>query len=120
MRMILGGFTSILLNAIALLAVAQLFTSFYIEDFKTALLASLILSILNFIVRPILIILTLPITILTFGFFILIINAITLMITQNLMGDAFVIDGFGIGFFASILISLISILLHKLVIDIKK
>jgi|SRR5690625_4265467 len=120
MRTILSWFTSVLLNAIALLAVDQLFDSFYMEDFKTALIASFILSILYFIVRPILIILTLPITIFTFGFFILIINAITLMITQKLMGAAFVIDGFGIAFFASILISVISIVLHRIVGDNKK
>src|SRR5690625_772092 len=120
MRIILSWFTSVLLNAIALLAVDQLFDSFYIEDFKTALLASVILSILNFIVRPILIILTLPITIFTFGFFILVINAITLMLAQKLMGDVFVIDGFGIAILASILISIISILLQRIIGDNKK
>jgi|SRR5690625_1760212 len=117
MRTFLGWFTSVFLNAIALIAVAQLFESFYIENFQTALIASIVLSILNFIVRPILIILTLPITIMTLGLFILIINAITLMITQKLMGDAFIIDGFGIAILASILISLISIFLQKLIGD---
>ena len=117
MRTLLGWVTSILLNAIALIAVAQLFDGFYMKDFKTALLASIILSVLNFIVRPILIILTLPITIITFGLFILVINAITLMITQNLMGDSFVVDGFGVAFIASILISLITLLLQRLVYD---
>ena len=117
MRILLSWFTSVLLNAIALIAVAQLFDSFYLEDFKTALIASIILSILNLLVRPILILFTLPITIITLGFFILVINAITLMITQNLMGDTFVIDGFGVAFFASILVSLISILLHRLIGD---
>lgn len=117
MRIFLGWFTSVFLNAIALIAVAQLFESFYIKDFQTALIASIVLSILNFIVRPILIVLTLPITIMTFGFFILIINAITLMITQNLMGESFIIDGFGVAFLASILISLITIFLQKLIGD---
>jgi len=117
MRTLLGWVTSILLNAIALIAVAQLFDGFYMKDFKTALLASIILSVLNFIVRPILIILTLPVTIITFGLFILVINAITLMITQNLMGDSFMIDGFGVAFIASILISLITLLLQRLVYD---
>ena|SRR5690625_3657459 len=120
MRIFLGWFTSVFLNAIALIAVAQLFKSFYIEDFKTALIASVVLSILNFIIRPILIILTLPITILTLGIFILVVNAITLMITQSLMGNTFVIDGFGTAFLASILISLISILLHRLIGDTEK
>ncbi|MEI3607446.1 phage holin family protein [Pseudogracilibacillus sp. SE30717A] len=120
MRTFLSWFTSIFLNSIALLIVDQLFESFYIENFKTALLASIILSILNFIVRPILILLTLPITVMTLGLFILVINAITLMLAQKLMGNAFVIDGFGIALLASILISLISLILHKLIGDTAK
>ncbi|MBO1001567.1 phage holin family protein [Pseudogracilibacillus auburnensis] len=119
-RSFLSWFTSVFLNAIALIAVSQLFDSFYIADFKTALIASVILSVLNLIVRPILIILTLPITVLTLGFFILIINAITLMLAQKIMGDSFVINGFGVAFIASIIISLISMFLHRLVGDVKE
>lgn len=114
-RRFIEWFTSVLLNTFALLIVAQIFTGFYLADFKTALIASVILSILNMIVRPILIILTIPITIVTFGLFILIINAMTLMLAQSLMGEGFVISGFGVAFFASILISLISIVLHKII-----
>lgn len=114
-RRFIEWFTSVFLNTIALLLVTQLFEGFYLADFKTALIASVVLSILNMIVRPILVVLTLPITVLTLGFFILIINAITLMIAQSLIGDGFVIEGFGVAFFASIIISLISIVLHKLI-----
>src|SRR5699024_1448202 len=104
-RQFIEWFTSVFLNTISLLIVAQLFERFYIADFQTALLASIILSILNFIVRPILLILTIPITVLTLGLFILVINAITLMMSQSLMGEGFVIDSFGIAIIASILIS---------------
>lgn len=120
LRAFLGWFTSVFLNAIALIAVAQLFASFYIADFKTALFASVILSVLNLFVRPILIVLTLPITIVTLGLFILVINAITLMLAQQFMGDSFVIDGFGVAFVASIIISIISMFLHRIVGDVKK
>lgn len=113
--MFIGWFTSVFLNTISLLIVAQLFESFYIADFPTALVASIVLSIINFIIRPILILLTIPITILTFGLFILIINAITLMMTQSLMGDGFVIDSFGVAIIASILISIITMILQKIV-----
>lgn len=115
--MFLRWFLSIFINAIALIAVAQLFDSFYLEGFATALLASFILSILNLIVKPILIIFTLPITIVTFGLFLFVINAITLMITQGLIGDAFTIDGFGLAFIASIIISILTLLLNQLVKD---
>ncbi|MFC4023832.1 phage holin family protein [Oceanobacillus longus] len=115
--MILRWIVSLVLNAIALIAVAQLFDSFHLEGFGTAILASFILAILNILVKPILIILTLPITILTLGLFLIIINAITLMFAQALIGSSFVIDGFGIAIIASIVISLISMLLNSLIKD---
>lgn len=108
---------SIVLNAVALIAVAQLFASFHLEGFGTALIASFILSILNIIVKPILIVLTLPITVLTLGFFLFVINAITLMLTQAIIGDSFVINGFGTAVIAAIIISIINLLLNRLVKD---
>ncbi|HLQ71089.1 MAG TPA: phage holin family protein [Bacillota bacterium] len=108
---------SIILNAVALIIVAELFDSFHLEGFGTAVLASIILGILNVIVRPILIILTLPITILSLGLFLFIINAITLMITQAVMDSSFVIDSFGMAIIASIIISLINLVLNRVVKD---
>ncbi|WP_010647562.1 phage holin family protein [Oceanobacillus massiliensis] len=108
---------TLFLNAIALIAVAQLFESFYIEGFGTALLASIILGILNVLVKPFLILLTLPITIMTLGLFLIVINAITLMMTQSLFGPAFAIDGFGMAILAAILISVINMLLNSLIKD---
>src|SRR5699024_3188944 len=116
-RRFLNWFVSLFLSAIALMAVDYLFESFYVADFKTALLASLILSILNIFVKPFLFILTLPVTIVTLGFFILILDAIILLISQSVMGDTFVIDGFFMAFVASIIISIISVVLHKIVGD---
>src|SRR5699024_7186729 len=115
MRTFIEWFTSVFLNAIALLLVGELFNGFHIAGFKMALIAAIILSILNIIVRPILIILTIPNTVLTLGLFILVIHAITLTITQSLMDSGFVIDNFSIAFFASIILSLISVVLHRIV-----
>ena len=103
------------LNTVALLIVNEIFSSFHIDGLGTAILASGILAILNVLLKPILIILTLPITLLTFGLFLLVINAITLMVTQALMGSSFVIDGFGTAFVASIFISIITLVLGKLI-----
>lgn len=108
---------SLILNAVALIAVAELFQSFQLDGFGTALIASFILSILNVFIKPLLIILTLPITIITFGLFLVVINAITLMIAQSLMGASFVIEGFGTAMIASIIISLLNMLLNSLVKD---
>lgn len=111
------GILSLILNAIALIAVAELFESFYIESFATALLASFILAILNTIVKPILVVLTLPITILSLGIFLFVINAITLMLTQAIIGDSFVIEGFGIAVLAAIVLAIINLVLNRLIKD---
>ncbi|WP_430791012.1 phage holin family protein [Virgibacillus flavescens] len=113
----LKWFVSIFLNAVTLIVVAQLFQSFYLDGFGIALIASIILAVLNIIVKPILILLTLPITFVTFGLFLFVINAITLMITQGLMGEAFVINGFGFAIIASILISILNLILNQLIKD---
>ncbi|WP_188206683.1 phage holin family protein [Alkalibacillus aidingensis] len=105
---------AIIVNAIAIIAVAELFEAFYIEDFGIALLASFILSILNVIVKPILVLFTLPITFITLGLFLFVINAITLMLAQWIIGDTFVIDGFGWALIASIIISILNVLLQSL------
>lgn len=110
-------FVSLLLNALALTLVSQLFDAFYLEGVGTALLASAILSILNFIVKPILVVLTLPITIVSLGLFLFVINAITLMITQSLIGNSFVIDGFGVAIIAAIVLALINLILNRLIKD---
>lgn len=106
---------SILLNGVALVIVAQLFESFHLEGFGAALLASVILAILNMIVKPILVLFTLPITFVTLGLFLFVINGATLMITQALMGPSFVINGFGTAIIAAIVLSLLNTVLSKLV-----
>lgn len=111
---------SIFLNAVALIVVDQLFTGFYIADFGTAMLASVILSILNFLIKPILILFTLPITIMTFGLFLFVIQAITLMIAQSFMSPSFVIEGFGMAILAAIIISILNTVLHRLIRDVAR
>lgn len=113
--MLLRGFLSIILNAVALIAVAQIFDAFHIESFGTAVMASVILAILNTFLKPVLVILTLPITFLSLGLFLFVINAVTLMITQSVMGSSFVIDGFFVAIIAAIVISVLNLLLNQLV-----
>jgi putative membrane protein len=66
----------ILITAVVAFALSSVLPGIHIHSFGTAIVLSLVLAILNFLLKPILIILTLPITILTFGLFLLIINAI--------------------------------------------
>lgn len=113
--MLLRGILSIVLNAVALIAVAQIFDKFHVESFGAAMIASFILAILNTFLKPILVIFTLPVTILSLGLFLFVINAATLMITQSVMGSSFVIDGFGVAIIAAIVISVLNLLLNQLV-----
>src|SRR5690625_7540787 len=81
------GILSLVLNAVALLFVAQIFDGFTIESFWTAVIASLILAILNAIVKPILKLLTLPINIMTLGLFTFVIYVFTLMMSLSILID---------------------------------
>lgn len=109
------------INAILFIALAGYFeNSFYIEGFGAALAASFILAILNMLVRPILIILTLPITIVTLGAFLLVINALTLLLTDELVGSSFEIEGFWMAFFIALIMSVVNVILQKTVFSRKK
>lgn len=65
-----------ILNAVALLVVAYVLPGIFVASFWSALLAALVLGLLNALVKPILILLTLPITVITLGLFLLVLNAL--------------------------------------------
>ncbi|TYV43362.1 phage holin family protein [Listeria monocytogenes] len=91
MRWIIG----VIINSVLFVALSGFFTSFHVDGFTTGLLASFILAILNMLIRPILLLLTLPINIFTLGLFTFVVNAIMLEMTTFFIGDSFQIDGFG-------------------------
>ncbi|EAE8346296.1 phage holin family protein [Listeria monocytogenes] len=91
MRWIIG----VIINSVLFVALSGFFTGFHVDGFTTALLASFILAILNMLIRPILLLLTLPINIFTLGLFTFVVNAIMLEMTTFFIGDSFQIDGFG-------------------------
>jgi putative membrane protein len=108
---------SILINAVLFMALAGFFQeSFHITGFGAAITASFILSILNVLVRPLLIILTLPFTLLTLGLFLFVINAVTLVLTDKMMGDVFEISGFGMALFISIIMSIANTIIQKTIL----
>lgn len=105
---------SVLINAILFLAIAGFMNdSFFIDGFGAAIGASAILSILNVLVRPILILLTLPLTILSLGSFIFVVNAITLLLVDKMMGSAFEITSFWAALGATILLSLANLIINS-------
>jgi len=82
------------------------------ENWQYLLLASLLLGLLNAFVRPILILLALPLLIFTLGLFTLVINMLLLYFVGVLMAPHFQVDGFGFAFLGALIISIVSILLN--------
>ena len=108
-KMVIKWFAS----ALTLILVSQLIPGFQLENFTTALFAALIIGLINAFLKPILTLLTLPINFLTLGLFSFVINALLLLLAANLT-PGFGVDGFGTALIASILITVISTLLHSL------
>jgi putative membrane protein len=107
----------LLINMVAILCIAYLFPSLMrVDTVWAALGAAILLGIVNTIVRPIFVLLTLPLTILTLGLFLLVINALLLWMVSGLVGG-FLLNGFWGAFFGSILISLVSWLLSRLIVS---
>ena len=75
----------LLLSALAVVLLANLLSGVYVDSFLTAIIVAVVLSLLNFIVKPILVILTLPVTIVTFGLFLLVINALIILLADRLV-----------------------------------
>ena len=97
-----------LLNAAALLLVAYLYPGVAVETFFAALIAALVLGLINAVVRPILVLLTLPVTILTLGLFLFVINALLFWLVAEIV-QGFRVTGFGAALVGSILYSLITL-----------
>ena len=95
---------------------AYLFNGIQIAGFGTALFAALALGILNALFRPVLLILTLPINILTLGLFTFVINAVLLLMTSGLIGGL-VVRSFGSALLGSLIISAVSWLLSSFIND---
>lgn len=104
-----------LINAVALVAVSYLMTSVEVKSFGAALVAALVLGLVNAVIRPVLVILTLPVTVLTLGLFIFVINGLLFLGVANLL-EGFQVTGFWHAVGGAILFSIISWLLSALVL----
>lgn len=109
----------LLLNALAVFILAHLLNGVNVDGYVGAIIVALVLSILNLLVKPILVILTLPITILTLGLFLLVINALIIMLADKLI-DGFSVPSFWTAILFSILLSILQSLLQSFLKDAKK
>lgn len=102
-----------LVNAAALMLVAYLYSGVQVESWTAAIIAALVLGLVNAIVRPILVLLTLPVTLLTLGLFIFIINAGLFWFVAEVV-HGFQVRGFGAALLGSILFSVITLITSAL------
>lgn len=100
-----------LLSAAALLTVAYVYSGVEVKSFTAALIAAFIIGLLNTVVRPILVVLTLPVTLITLGLFLFIINAAMFWAAASLMGDGFGVRSFGAALIGSLIYSVLSMII---------
>jgi putative membrane protein len=107
------------ISALALLAVAYLYSGVEIDGIFAALIAALVLGLVNALIRPILVLLTLPVTLLTMGLFIFVINALLFWFVAEVV-DGFEVRGFMAALIGSLMYSVIALLINWLVSEPRK
>lgn len=109
----------LLLNAVAVFILAHLLSGVNVDGYIGALIVAVVLSILNLLVKPILVIFTLPATILTLGLFLLVINAVIILLADKLIAG-FAVANFWWALIFSVLLSILQSILHSLLKEDKK
>ncbi|MCA9358189.1 phage holin family protein [Candidatus Kaiserbacteria bacterium] len=97
----------LLFNALGLLCIANFVAGIHVDDFYAALIAAIILGLLNAIIKPILFVLTLPITVITLGLFAFVLNALLFLFAASFI-EGFAVDGFWYALLGSLLMSVVS------------
>jgi putative membrane protein len=101
-----------LLSAVALLAVAHLYSGVAVQSFSSALIAALVIGLFNAILRPILVVLTLPVTLLTLGLFLFVINALMFWSAAGLL-DGFHVQGFAAALIGSLIYTVLGLVINS-------
>jgi len=109
----------LLLTALAVVILAKILPGVAVDTYVTAILVAVVLSLLNFLVKPVLVILTLPFTILTLGIFLLFINAIIILLADYFI-TGFSVSSIWWAILFSLLLSILQSILHSILKDDKK
>lgn len=109
MRLLIALF----LNTLALVITAYIVPGFHVADFQSALLAAIVLGVINTFIKPILVFLTLPLTLITLGLFIFVVNAVVLFLTSFFV-KGLIIDGWLPAILGAIVLSVVSTVLTML------
>ena len=101
-----------LLSAAALLLVAYIYSGVQVNSFTSALIAAFVIGLFNVVLRPVLVVLTLPVTIVTVGLFLFIINALMFWAAASVL-DGFQVRGFGAALLGSLIYSALGVLIES-------
>ncbi|PJI95600.1 putative membrane protein [Acidovorax sp. 69] len=101
-----------LLSAAALLFVAYIYSGVEVKSFTSALIAAFVIGLFNAVLRPVLVVLTLPVTIVTVGLFLFVINALMFWAAASVL-DGFHVTGFGAALLGSLIYSVLGVLIES-------
>lgn len=101
-----------LLSAAALLFVAYIYSGVEVKSFLAALIAAFVIGLFNAVLRPVLVVLTLPVTIVTIGLFLFVINALMFWAAASVL-DGFHVTGFGAALLGSLIYSVLGVLIES-------
>jgi len=108
----------LIINALIILGIAYYFPGITVSGFYSALIIALVLGLVNALIRPIIILLTLPVNVLTLGLFTLVINALLFWFVSTIV-KGFEVDGFGPAFWGALVLSIVSWLTSSFIKSIK-
>jgi putative membrane protein len=103
-----------LITAGLVMLIAHFMTGVSVADFKTSLFVAFVLGLLNVFIKPVLLLLTLPVTILTLGLFLLVINATIILLCTNIVGG-FSVDSFWTAVVFSVVLSILQSIMYKII-----
>ncbi len=103
----------LVINAALLMFISSLVPGIHVEGWGSAFIGAMVLGLVNFFVRPVMVILTFPFTVLTLGLFLLVVNALMLWLVSGLVPGIHV-RGFGSAFLGSVLFALLNLAIHAM------
>lgn len=109
----MGLLINLLISSLAVFITAQLLPGVSVDNFYTAVIAAIVLGLMNAVIKPILLIFTLPLTIITLGLFTFVINAILILLASNFV-SGFHVDGFLTALLFSLVLSVVNSVLNTL------
>ena len=103
----------ILVTSMLVMVIAYFMDGVSVNGFKAAIIVSVVLGLLNIFVKPVLVLFTLPVTVITMGLFLLVINAVIILLCENLV-DGFMVDSFWTALLFSIVLSISESIVFKM------